>query len=92
MVNKCVVTNCSTVYKTGQKKAPFHFHEDQQLKRKWIYFVNRKGRLPTAHSTICIDHFQEKIIKHGKKLQFLCCGNCIQYLQFIMTQNPIRDL
>ena len=28
MVNKCVVTNCSTGYKTGQKKASFHFHED----------------------------------------------------------------
>ena len=42
MVDKCVVTNCSTSYKTGQKKASFHFHEDQELKRKWIYFVNRK--------------------------------------------------
>ena len=52
MVNKCVVTNCSTGYKTRQKKASLHFHEDQQLKRKWIYFVNRKDRLPTAHSII----------------------------------------
>ena len=42
MVNKCVVTNCSASYKTGQKKASFHFREDQELKRKWIYFVNRK--------------------------------------------------
>ena len=32
MVNKCVVTNCSTGYKTGQMKALFHFHEDQELK------------------------------------------------------------
>ena len=31
MVNKCAVTNCSTGYNTGQKKASFHFHEDQQL-------------------------------------------------------------
>ena len=41
MVNKCVVATCSTGYKTGQKKASFHFHEDQELKQKWIYFVNR---------------------------------------------------
>ena len=36
MVNKYVVTNCSIYiyigYKTGQKKASFHFHEDQELK------------------------------------------------------------
>ena len=42
MVNKCVVTNCSTSYKTGQKKVTFHFHEDQELKQKLIYFVNHK--------------------------------------------------
>ena len=47
--------NCSTSYKTGQKKASFHFHEDQELKRKWIYFVNRKDWLPNAHSVICIE-------------------------------------
>ena len=49
MVNKCVATNCSTSYKTGQKKASFHFLQDQELKRKWIYFVNRKDWLPNAN-------------------------------------------
>ena len=90
MVNKCVVTNCSAGYKTGQRKALFHFHEDQELKRKWIYFVNHKVWLPTTHSVVFMDHFEEKIIKCGKKCQLLCCGNCIQYLQFIMSQNPIH--
>ena len=46
MVNKYVVTNCSTRYKADQKKASFLFHEDQELKRKRIYFVNRKDWLP----------------------------------------------
>ena len=68
MVNKCVLMNCSTGYKAGQKKASFHFHEDQELKRKWIYFVNRKDWLPMAHSVICINHFEEKCIKRGKKI------------------------
>ena len=54
MVNKCVATNCSTSYKTGQKKASFHFLQDQELKRKWIYFVNRKDWLPNANSVICV--------------------------------------
>ena len=61
MVNTCVVTNCSTGCKTGQRKALFHFHEHQELKRKWIYYVNRKVWLPTAHSVVFIDHFEEKI-------------------------------
>ena len=70
MVNKCVVTNCSTDYKTGQKKASFDFDEDQELKRK-RNFVNRKDWL-------CIDHFEEKFLKRGKKYQLLCCGMYIQ--------------
>ena len=36
------VTNYSTGYKTGQKKASLHFHADQELTPKRIYFVNRK--------------------------------------------------
>ena len=32
MINKCVVTDYSTRYKSGQKKALFHFHKDQDLK------------------------------------------------------------
>ena len=76
------VTNSASDYNTGQKKASFlHFHEDQELKRKWIYFVNRKDWLPTAHSVICMDHFEEKFVKRGKKCQLLCCGKYIQYLQ-----------
>ena len=55
MVNKCLERNCSTSYKTRQRKASFHFHEDQELKRKCIYFDHRKDWLPNAHSVICIE-------------------------------------
>ena len=71
------VTNCSSGYKTGQKKASFHFHEDQEFKPKPIFLVNRKDWLVAAHSVICIDHFEEKFIKRGKKCQLLCCGKYI---------------
>ena len=86
------VTNCSTGYKTGQKKAPLHFHEDQELKLKRIFLVNRKDWLPTAHSVICIDLFEEKFIKRGKKCQLLCCGEDIQYLQswWLEAQSILR--
>ena len=76
MVNKCVVTNCSTGQKTGQRKALFHFHEDQELKRKWIYFVNHRVSLPAAHSVVFIDHFEEKCTKCGKK-NVNCCDVAI---------------
>ena len=80
MVNKCVVTNCSASYKTGQKKALFHFHEDQELKRKWIVLpVAKVGYLTLIQS--CVSYFEEKMIKRGKKCQLLYCGKYIQYLQ-----------
>ena len=84
IVNTFVVTNCSTGYKTGQKKASFDFHEDQELKRRWIYFVNRKDWLCIQCVRIILK------IKLFIKFQLLCCGNYILYLQFIVTQNPIR--
>ena len=77
----CCNTTVLLVIKIGQKKPPFHFHKHQELKQKWIYFVNCKDWLPTAHSVICIDQFEEKFIKRGKKCQLLCCGKYIQYLQ-----------
>ena len=67
MVYKCFGTNCSTVYKTGQKKPSFHFPDHRELQRKWIYFVNRKDWSHTAQSVICIDRFEGKFIKRDKK-------------------------
>ena len=48
------------------KKASFHFCEDPESNQKWIYFVNHKDWLPSARSVICINHFEEKMIKRGK--------------------------
>ena len=67
MVNKCVVGNCYTGHLTGPRKASFSFPEDPDLRKRWIYFVNRKDWQPTKHSVICIDHFDEKYIKVGKQ-------------------------
>ena len=93
MVNKLLhVTNCSTGYKTGQKKAPLHFYEDQELKSKRIYFMNRKDWLPTAHSVICIDLFEEKFIKRGKKCQLLMLWQIHPVLTIILTRDPICQI
>ena len=41
MINKCVITNCASGYGTGEKKPPSPA-QDQELCKKWIYFVNCK--------------------------------------------------
>ena len=33
-------------YATGEKKLSFLFPEDEELRKKWIYFVNRKNYNP----------------------------------------------
>nr|XP_047125480.1 uncharacterized protein LOC124807562 [Hydra vulgaris] len=72
MVNKCVVTNCKTGYSTGPKKSTFHFPEESNLRERCIYFVNRKDWFPSKYSAICIDHFEDKFIKYGKRCIMKC--------------------
>ena len=67
MVNKCSVTGCLTGYATGERKSCFSFPENKELRRKWIYFVNRQSWEPTKNSVICINHFEEKFVKFGKR-------------------------
>ena len=67
MVNKYVVANCTSGYITGEKNPSFLFPEDNDLRSKWIYFVNRKDWQPTKYSVICIKHFESKFVKVGKK-------------------------
>ena len=67
MVNKCVATNCKTGYSNGQKKSTFHFPEESSLQERWIYFFNRKYWVPSKYSAICVDHFDDKFIKYGKR-------------------------
>ena len=66
MVNECVVTNCTRGYATGEKNPSFLFPEDEELRKKLIYFVNRKNWAPTKYFVVCIDHFHDKFITHGK--------------------------
>ena len=67
MVNKCVVTNCKTGYSNGPKKSTFHFPEEFDLPKQWIYFVNRKDWVPSKYSAICVNHFDDKFINYRKR-------------------------
>lgn len=43
------------------------FAEDNDLKSKWIYFVNRKDWQPRKYSVIRIKYFKTKFVKLGEK-------------------------
>ena len=46
----------------------FYFPQDEELKKKWIRFVNRKNWTLTEHFVTCAEHFSDDlIISHKKK-------------------------
>ena len=54
------------VYTKGLKKPSFHSPESVVLK-KLIYFVNQKEWTLTSNSVICVEHFESKYVKYGKR-------------------------
>ena len=62
MVNKCCLHYC----KSGKNGFAFPNGEMYpDLREKWITFVSQLNFEPSQHTRICIDHFEEKYIKHG---------------------------
>ena len=47
----------------------FWFPRDDDLKKIWVIFVNRKDWSPSNSNVICIKHFEKKYLKmrEGKK-------------------------
>ena len=62
MPNKCAIFNCKTNYAGGAKDSTVSFPRDDNLRQKWIQFVNRKDWKWSKHSVICIYHFEEKYL------------------------------
>ena len=44
----------------------FLFPKEEDLRKRWKKFVNRKDWKPTSSSYICIKHFEEKYYKKGE--------------------------
>ena len=44
----------------------FSFPKEEDLKKRWIRFVNQKDWEPTSSSYICIKHFEKKYYEKGK--------------------------
>ena len=58
--------DCRSNYTVEESKTVFSFLKEEDLKKKWIRFFNRKDWKPTYSSYICIKHFEEKYYKKGK--------------------------
>ena len=66
MVNKCCVVGCRSNYKGEEIVPVFSFPSDEDIKNRWIKFVNRKDWQPTSSAVICIKHFEGKFLKKGE--------------------------
>ena len=62
-----IVTNGISHYATCKETPSFSFYEDENLWSRRIYFVNQKDWRPRNYSVICINHFEKRFIKYGKK-------------------------
>ena len=74
MVNKYYVTNCYTTTKM-EKKALILLSRATGITKGMGNKYLQTEKIPLAkHSVICITHFEENIIKLGKKCNCQCTG------------------
>ena len=82
MPNKCAAFGCKTNYDTktkcfrdvsGEKVSTFYFpfHKPTLLLQLWIKFINRAEFARSEYSVFCEKHFDEILIKLGKKINKL---------------------
>ena len=57
---------CLSNYKGEEIVPVFSFPSDEDIKNRWIKFVNRKDWHPTSSAVICIKHFEGKFLKKGE--------------------------
>ena len=65
---KCSVVHCHSGYSNGPSKVMFSFPKQDELRQKWVKFLNREAFAVTHSSRMCIDHFELRyIIPHPLK-------------------------
>ena len=65
IVHKCCIVACRSNY-TAEEASSFFFSRDEDIRKRWIKFVNRKDWLPTWSSYICINYFEPKYFRKGQ--------------------------
>ena len=62
------VVHCHSGYSNEPSKVMFAFPKQDELRQKWVKFLNREAFAGTQSSQNCIEHFEEKyIIPHPLK-------------------------
>ena len=60
--------DCHSGYSNGPSEVMFAFPKQDELRQKWVKFLNLEAFTITQSSRICIQHFDEKyIIPHPLK-------------------------
>ena len=67
MVYKCCIEGCRSNCTVEEANTVFAFPKDDDIRKRWIKFVNRKDWLPTSLSCICKNHFEPKYFRKAKK-------------------------
>ena len=67
MVNKCSVVGCYTNFEGHGKGAVFGLPKDEDLKCRWIRFLNRQDFASSSYVFICEKHFEEKYLNRCKE-------------------------
>ena len=66
MVNKCCIYNCRSNCAGENHTVVFSFPRDDDLKKIFVSFVNRKDWSPSNSGLIRTKHFENKYLKMGK--------------------------
>ena len=62
--------------------------KNPELNRKWIKFVNRRDFAPTQCSGVCSKHFEEKLLKVGKRAALQWELQPVPYIYFGNESTP----
>ena len=61
------VVGCRPNYSRGPKKSAFYFSSNEDLRNRWIRFINRSKWTPSKHSVICVARFKDKFVHFHHK-------------------------
>ena len=67
MFYKYCIVGCCSNYTAEEVNADFYFTKDEDIRERWIKFINRKDWLSTLSSYICKNHFEPKYFRKGQK-------------------------
>ena len=78
MVNRCNATGCYTNYPGHDSGSVFSLPKDENLRKSWIKFLNRKNVESLKNIFLCEKHFESKYLKKNENR-----------VRLVMTSNPI---